>query len=356
MTAFHNRSLSALRVLARPGLGGKKGNPYTYLLYANMPCHVDDFSPRRALFERYDVLHLHWPEADLNGSENAAKAYISLRKRFFAIDYMRARGTKVFWTVHNLHSHEQRYPRLERWFWPRFLRRVDGYIALTEGGTKQAVRQFPALAGVPAFVVPHGHYRAEYPDVPEVEARKALAIPRQDRVILFFGNIRPYKNVPHLIDVFRQTGLRDARLYIVGKAGDAALAGEIAGRAAGDSRIRIESGFVTPERAAQYFKAADLVVLPYRDILNSGAALLALSFNRPILAPNRGAMGELAADIGSEWVRTFDELDAAEFCSAIEWAVRFPRTSAAPLDHLDWGQLGARTLEAYSRVLARRAA
>ena len=352
MSCLARNSADYLKILAYPGLGARHGNPYTWLLYSNMPCQVDDFNVRRACFGRYTILHLHWPESDLNGSSTAVAAYLRLSRRFFAIDCMRARGTKVFWTVHNLGAHERRHPLLERWFWRELLGRLDGYIALTEGGRAEAMKRFPLLHNLPGFVVPHGHYRGEYPEAPAVDSRAALGLARDAKIVLFFGQIRPYKNVSLLIDVFRRCCDPDNVLYIAGRPNDSAQGDQLCARAAGDSRIRIETAYIPPERVHLYFKSADLVVLPYRDILNSGVALLALSFNRPILVPNQGAMRELFVQVGAEWVRTFDDLTAGELCAALEWARGLPRFAVAPLNHLDWSVLAMRTLDAYERVLS----
>lgn len=354
MPGLASKRDTQLRVLAFPGLDARGGNPYTWLLYSNMACQVDEFTLRRACFGgRYDILHLHWPEVELNGCSSAIKAFLRLRRRLFAIDRMRARGTKVFWTVHNLGSHERRYPFLERWFWRELIRRLDGYIALTESGKTEALKYFPALHKFPGFVVPHGHYRGEYPMDPAIDARAMLKLPASAKVLLFFGRIRPYKNLSALIEVFRQTDDQEAVLYIVGPPHDLALSQELSTLAAGDSRIRIESSHIPAAQAHLYFSAADLVVLPYRDILNSGAAMLALSFNRRILVPNRGAMKELYIQVGADWVRTFDELTADELSAAVEWGLGAPHSAMAPLEHLDWGVLAARTLDAYERVISR---
>lgn len=353
-----NRS-HQLTILASPGLGGKQSHPYTWLLYSNMACKVDDFSLLRACFGRYAILHLHNPEQDLNVCSTATKAYLRLRRRFVAIDLMRLRGTKVFWTVHNLASHERRYPRLERWFWRQMVRRLDGYIALTEGGRTEAIKRFPPLRGLPGFVVPIPHYRDAYPDNPAADVRASLGISKNAKVMLFFGQIRRYKNLPFLIDVFGQYQDPDAILYIAGRPhADLSLCEEIRSRAAGDSRIRVEIAQIPNERIYLYFKSADLVVLPYRDVqndrnlFNSGIALVALSFNRPVLVPNQGAMRELYAQVGPDWVRTFDEFTAAELNAGLKWALGLPRAAVAPLDQLDPNLLAKRTLEAYERVLS----
>lgn len=353
-----NRS-DQLSILASPGLGGKQANPYAWLLYSNMTCKVDDFNLRRACLGRYSILHLHNPEQDLNGCSTATKAYLRLRRRFVAIDLMRLRGSKVFWTVHNLASHERRYPRLERWFWGQLLKRLDGYIALTEGGRTEAMERFPLLRKLPGFVVPHPHYRGAYPENPAVDARAALGLAKSAKVLLFFGQMRRYKNLPFLIDVFRQYDDPDAILYIAGRPhADLPLCEEIRARAAGDSRIHLEIAQIPNERVFLYFTSADLVVLPYRDIkndrnmFNSGIALVALSFNRPILVPNQGAMRDLYEQVGAEWVRTFDEFTSAELSAGLAWSLRPRRAAVAPLEHLDHRLLAMGTLEAYERVLS----
>jgi len=119
-----------------------------------MLCQVDDFCLRRACLGRYDILHVHNPEQDLNLCSTAIYAFYRLRRRFIAFDLMRARGTKMFWTIHNLASHERRHPTLERWFWRELLRRLDAYIVLTEDGRTEALRRFPSLRNLPGFVVP----------------------------------------------------------------------------------------------------------------------------------------------------------------------------------------------------------
>jgi beta-1,4-mannosyltransferase len=354
------RNLSdQLTILASPGLGGERTNPYNRSLYSNMPCKVDDFSLRRACFGRYAILHLHNPEQDLNGCSTAIKAYVRLRRRFVAIDLMRSRGTKVFWTIHNLASHERRYPRLERWFWRQMLGRLDGYIALTESGRTEAMERFPPLRTLPGFVVPHLHYRGVYPENLDVDARASLGLAKNAKVLVAFGNIRRYKNLPLLIDVFRQYQDPDAILYIAGRPhADLSLCAEIRSRAAGDSRIHVEITQIPNDRVYLYFRSADLAVLPYRDVqndrnmFNSGIALVALSFNCPILVPNQGAMKDLYVQVGADWVRTFDEFTAAELSAGLTWSLRPNKPAIAPLDHLDHKLLAKRTLDAYECVLS----
>jgi glycosyltransferase involved in cell wall biosynthesis len=98
--------------------------------------------------------------------------------------------------------------------------------------------------------------------------------------------------------------------------------------------------------------AADLIVLPYDHILQSGTALLALSFDRPVLVPDRGAMSELQAEVGAEWVRTYEgDLTADTLAHAMDWAETAIRSERAPLDDREWPRLARQTEQLYRRVL-----
>jgi glycosyltransferase involved in cell wall biosynthesis len=278
---------------------------------------------------------------------------------------LRARGTRVVWTAHNAGGHETRHPQLEAWFWQAFTRRLDGVISLSEAGLREVWQAFPALAGVPSFVVPHGHYRSAYPPpVPRAEARAALDLPAEAPVILHFGVLRPYKNVPHLIDTFgtmvrqREAERGDAAapvLVVAGRPETEAVAravqeaAEAAQAASADVRLRL--GFVPDADVPPLFAAADLVALPYAEILNSGTALLALSFDRPVLVPARGAMAELRERVGPGFVRTYARaLTPETLAAALRWACPPVPPARAALDALGWDRLAAETHAALEAV------
>ena len=345
-----------LRVLGWPGFTSENGNPYTRLLYEAMETEanveVDGFTMFEPFQRRYDVWHVHWPEDFLSyPSPVAAYFYIIAELLLFA--WARLGGTKIVWTVHDLGPHESYHPQLESIFWPFFLPMVDGIISLSETAREEAISQFPALGSLPSAVVRHGHYRSAYPDpVPQTDARAPLDLSESARVALFFGRIRPYKNVPRLIEVFQQWADPDARLFVAGNPSEEALETTIAERATGDARVATELRFVEEHEVPGIFGASDLVVLPYDDIMHSGSALLALSFDRPVLVPDRGAMSELQAHVGADWVRTYNgALTVETLADAMGWVESQDRSVQAPLDDLSWAPLARETVDLYRRVL-----
>jgi glycosyltransferase involved in cell wall biosynthesis len=242
---------------------------------------------------------------------------------------------------------------LERVFWRLFLPMVDGIITLSTVAARKTLQRFPRLRAVPRAVVPHGHYRPAYPaPVPRSEARQSLGVAEEARLAAFVGRIRPYKNVEPLVKAFRAWDDDAARLWVAGNPVSATLAERIRQAAASDDRICTDLRFLERQELVTVLGAADLIVLPYDHILQSGTALLALSFDRPVLVPSRGAMGELQAEVGAEWVRTYEgDLTAETLAEAMDWAETAPRAGRAPLDGRAWPRLARHTEQLYRRVL-----
>ena len=341
-----------LRVLAWPGLGAREKNPYTWLLCTHLAAlgvDVRDFTPARALRGGYDVLHVHWPEKALNADSLAGRVAGAVAA-LALLEAAHRHGARVVWTAHNARPHESRHPRLEDWYWSALVRRVDAVIHPSEAGRQAVAARYPELSGRPQAVVPLGHFRGVYPDgISRDAARAAMGIPEAARVISFLGLVRPYKNVPGLIHAFRalppEAG--PAILLVAGEPHTPALAGEVREAAGGDPRVRLSLGHVPDGEVQRYLRASDLVVLPFRDITNSASALLALSFDRPVLVPARGAMGELQALAGADWVCTYEgELTPEILTRALEWAARRP-ADPPRLDALQWPEIARRTLAAY---------
>jgi glycosyltransferase involved in cell wall biosynthesis len=345
-----------MKILAWPAFENKTGNPYTRLLYEAMEAEadvqIDGITLTRALAGDYDVWHVHWPDDFLSyPSKLKAVMYVAAELMLFA--WARLRGAKLVWTVHDLGPHESRYPALERLFWRCFIPMVDGIVSLSTSAREEVIAQFPVLQTVPCAVVPHGHYRSAYPDpVAKQAARQQLGLPAEAWVATFIGRIRPYKNVPHLIRAFQKWDEPASRLLIAGNPVSDELAEQIAQEAAKDARIRRDLRFIENEEIPYVLGAADLVVLPYEDIMHSGTALLALSFDRPVLVPDRGAMSELQRHVGAKWVRTYaGGLTPETLADALTWAERTDRPNHAPLDDLDWARLARHTADLYRRLV-----
>jgi glycosyltransferase involved in cell wall biosynthesis len=345
-----------LRILARPARSSLKHNPYTSVLYEEVQkagLSVFEYRPYRAPFGRWDVLHVHWPESVFD--HTLAEALPTTESLLFGVRRARARGAKLLWTVHNLRTHEHLHSRLEERFMRRFISELDGVVALTNTGLEAARERFPGLARKPAWIVPHPHYRGQYPDdIDRRVAKERLGLAEGTRVMLVFGRMYEYKNVPALVRAVRAAPGEDWAVLVVGEPRNRQVAAALREEGRGDGRIHFHLHFVDAIDAQAYFRAADLVVQPYREILNSGTALLALSFDRPVLLPRHGAGVDLEADFGPPWVHTYEgELRPDTLRAALAAAAELPeRTDGRHVRSIDASEIGAKMVRAYRELVA----
>jgi beta-1,4-mannosyltransferase len=344
-----------IRVLAWPAYANRELNPYNALLYEHLQrigVVAEEWAWWRLRSKRYDLAHLHWPDLRLQepdwrtASRRAAKLLAQLL-------LVRARGAKVVWTAHNHESHERHHPRLERLYWWALTRLLDGHISLSRSAQADLLDRFPVLSRRRGAVVAHGNYRGVYPGATSpASARVRLGIPPDAVVLCFTGRIRAYKNVTALVEAFRELEGGHLRLLVTGEPYPQRLLGEVERAAAGDPRVLLRPGSVPDAELPVVLAASDLLVLPYRSVVNSGSALLGLSYDRPVLAPAMGSLRDLAEQVGAQHVRTYTgPISAAVLAGALDWlATRAPGTPN--LQGTSWPEVAARTRAFYESVLA----
>lgn len=291
------------------------------------------FSWRTALFGRYDVFHVHWPEL-LIRARHPGKAF--LRRCALSALLLRTRVQRIpiVRTGHNLLPHEDGHSA-EAHALRALDRRTTVFIRLNP-----TTRIEP---GWTAVTIPHGHYRDRFASIP-------LPDPIRGRT-LYFGLIRPYKGVETLLSVFRSTNRPELRLRVVGRPSNG-LRAVIEREQERDSRISSCLRFVSDEELVEEVGRAELVVLPYREMHNSGAVLVALSLNRPVLVPATPSNTALAEEVGPGWIHAYPgELTREIFEGTVE-AIRGRVPGEAPrLDGRDWRTIGESTYRAYLRAL-----
>ena len=336
-----------LHVLAFPKYGD---NPFLARFSGVLEAQgaaVHDFTFRRALVRRYDVFHVHWPDSHLLTS-SWWRAIGKHARLALLLLFLRSRGTHIVWMMHNLEPHEQNH-WLSSWLFARwFPHSCTHAIALSQNAAHLAQRLYPSLQRKRIAVIPHGHYR----DGGQVawsrrESRQALQLPQRAYTLLFFGGIRPYKNVPRLLEAFRQVPGEHIQLVIAGLPALGVTAEELQQQAALDPRVSLHLRFIDEEDVPKFMAAADLVVLPFHSILNSGSVLLALSHDRAVLAPRLGALPEIQAQVGEHWLRLYEgDISAAVLGAAI--GMEAPSEDQRPnLAAFEWQPIAERTLEFY---------
>jgi D-inositol-3-phosphate glycosyltransferase len=224
--------------------------------------------------------------------------------RTFLMLYYRLLGKRVVLTAHNVNAglrdlNDTLLNRLTL----RVQYRLAEHIFVHTDKMKDELMSAFGVANAAIVVIPYPVNNAvPETDLSPSEAKQRCGIRPDEKSILFFGEIAPYKGLDLLVRAFLQLpdGCRDYRLIIAGrpKGGSEkcaeylkAIQDEIRKSQAGSSVTqRIE--YIPNEEMELYFKAADVLVLPYRQIFQSGILFLAFGFGLPVVASDVGSFRE----------------------------------------------------------------
>jgi glycosyltransferase involved in cell wall biosynthesis len=231
------------------------------------------------------------------------------------------------------------------------LERMDAVVAHSEHGA----RELRALLGDPGRVhrIPHGAF-THLTDQPDERPLPAELAAVEGPVILCFGLVRPYKGVDVLLEAYRE--IEGAELWVVGMPRmDMAPLRRLAEGCAGT--VRFVERFITDPEIPAYFRRAEVVVLPYRDIEQSGVLYTALAFGNAIVASAVGGFVEVGERDGA--LRLVPPGDPTELARALTELVADPEARAelaaaagrAASGPYSWAEVGARTLELYRRLV-----
>ncbi len=317
---------------------GPQTNPYLTQLVASMPPDVETvlWSWRVALWGRYDVVHLHWPEVLFRREDRLATW---AHRTLFALLMLRVAltGVVIVRTLHNPTPHEAG-SRIEGLLLSWCDRLTGLWIELNDSADPA-----PDRASV---VIAHGHYRDSYDT-----SRLPEPIPGR---LVYFGLLRRYKGVLNLVTTFGAVRDSDLSLRILGQPNSTQLKESITGASRADPRISTMLTYVPDEVLVREIGESELVVLPYARMHNSGAVLLALSLDRPVLVPESPTTIALDREVGPDWLLTYrGSLEPQHLLNALG-RIRSARRGARPdLSARDWPGLGIQHRDAYLAALAR---
>ncbi len=220
----------------------------------------------------------------------------------------------------------------------------DAVVVHSENGRSRLTSELGVDPGR-VHVIPHGAFEHLAPAGGDADG--AAGAP----VVLCFGLMRPYKGIDLLLEAWR--GIEGAELVVAGmpRMDISALAASLPPGASLQPRF-----FSDAELAAQ-FRRADLVVLPYREIDQSGVLFTALAFGKPLLLSDVGGFPEIAATGAA---RTFPAGDAAALHAALEELLADPAglremarcSREAAQGTYSWREAARRTLDLYESLVA----
>ncbi len=232
------------------------------------------------------------------------------------------RKYKKLMVCHNVFPHE-RFP-LDRFLTRMSLKGIDYYLVQSKMDEEDLLKLKPEARYKRVF---HPTYNAfKMQNLSKEQARTQIGLGSDERVMLFFGYVRKYKGLRHILSVLSDVAkqVEGIRLLVVGDFGDdreeyiRLIEQEQIGE-----YVQIVEGYIPDKEVEKYFAASDLVVLPYESATQSGIAQIAYGFELPIVATAVGGLPEVVLDgktgyvvppeddqaLGEAVVRFFNETD-----------------------------------------------
>lgn len=316
--------------------------------------HVPDMLRCRSIAAGAEIAHYQWLPAqplDIH----------MLPRRARGRGAGAGRGPRLVLTAHDVMPREPRPGQLRAQ--RRLYERFDAIVVHSEHGRRRLTGEL-GLDPARVHVIAHGAFEhlaqaqetahAETQRPAQTHAPETLPPDTGAPVVLFFGLLRPYKGLDLLLNAWRalEPGQRrGAELWIVGMPRMELGALELE-----QEGVRVVPRFIDDGELPAYFRRATLVVLPYREIDQSGVLFTALAFGKPLLLSDVGGFPEIAAGGAA---RTFPAGDAdalraalAELLGDEQALAQMARAaaSAAQGSHA-WRTIAAAHLELYRSLL-----
>lgn len=287
---------------------GTRHNVFPRMLYSTLPSEVWRLRSPRKLWALNrvvreagpgDVLHVQWTWPFLSDAESPAQVGDRIQAFHAHLEAALRRGMRLVWHVHNVVSHDSAFPECE-WDLNALLAEKAHAVVQLNTVTAERLSERVALGREKVVTIRHSSYLGEYPDaVTQQAARQSFGIGPEETCVGFVGQIRPYKGIETLLDAFEMQESSQRWKLLV--------AGQLHERTGGGIRNRLQKAeavtqfeFVRDDELQLWFHAADVLVFPYREVLNSGSAYLSATFGRPVVLPDVPQFEELFAD--QEWV------------------------------------------------------
>jgi len=273
------------------------------------------------------------------------------------VEFSRKRGSKIVLTVHDLLPHDT--GEAHKQAFRDLYRMVDGIICHSENIRLRLEEEF-SVPEEKVAVIPHGPFFYDLPATDAGQTLRSFDLEPGKLLVLWQGIIFPYKGIDLLLNAWQQVEANndDAFLLIVGT-GAPEFAEQIRDqiRRLDLKRVQLHLRFISTEELVALYRAADIVVYPYRAITTSGALATGLALGKTIVASNLPVFRELLTH--RENALLVDPNNSAELAAALlelstDSRLRSQLAATVVAMHFgdeSWLSIANRTKDLYAAIL-----
>ena len=219
--------------------------------------------------------------------------------------------TKIIAVCDNIVPHEQSI--FDKQLIKLLFSKIDGFIVMSDQVKDELID-----------IKPKAQYKKLFHPVileqkkySQAKVREELKI-YNDKIILFFGFVRPYKGLDTLIEANQNLSqkLENYKIIICGECyGDDNKYNDMITQFSKNNEIEWINEYLPEKTASKYFAAADIVVLPYKSASQSGVIPLSYSYEKPVIASNIKGIKEMVQDKKTGFL--FEKSDSKDLGSKI---------------------------------------
>ena len=267
--------------------------------------------------KKYDIVHIHWPEALSNWKDYSFAENYFFRK--VVLPHWQKKS-KVVCTVHNESPHTIKSKSTIE-IYEEIHSKACGLIHMGRFSQDSIAMEYDRR-NLEDIVIPHHVYNSFGIKIDRNNARERLVLSKNKKIVLCFGALRHLEEKDFLLSAFKDLDgsffLLAPSFGLVPRPGKRNffkwLKWEVQNRERLFPKLRLTSSTVSDDEVNVYFSAADVVVIPRLKTLNSGNIPLAFKYGCPVVSSEYGNIGEITKETGNF---TFDPDNPKSLSKAI---------------------------------------
>lgn len=240
------------------------------------------------------IFHLHWHNAFFNNGETNSSMRLKAKSTIKKFEMLQKLGFKLIWTLHNIKSHESRHILHEINFIKDIIHLSD-HIIVHDLASVELAKAWYKLPLNKIVVCPHAGYQALISKQHHCKTinklKEEFSIPEDSIIFGAIGQIRTYKNLELLVQVFLNVSKRHQNIFLF-------IAGKpvhcdtkfLEDAARTNKNILLQLGFISDNNLFSYMQDIDCLILNYSSVLTSGSYHLAETVGCPVICPDQGIL------------------------------------------------------------------